>query len=154
MIFPSPAGMSQTKLPLARKNYIIPARESLVGDIPAGDRKMPNLFLQCKGPDFDQGHLHPSIKHPERETCSRQGFDPPTSCTEEAGAIPKSYLNCCSEPLQYIRSFITAVEKGTVSFTVLRNHFTPRLGGRVLFLRTSRILSPGVSNTRGREGGG
>jgi hypothetical protein len=28
---------------------LIPARESLVSDIPAGDRKIANLFLQCKG---------------------------------------------------------------------------------------------------------
>jgi len=26
---------------------LFPARESLVGDIPAGDGKSPNLYLQC-----------------------------------------------------------------------------------------------------------
>ncbi len=46
MIFPSPAGMSLTKLSLAGKNLIIPARESLVSDNPAGDGKIDNLFLQ------------------------------------------------------------------------------------------------------------
>jgi hypothetical protein len=39
MIFPFPAGMSLTKL--------IPARKSLVSDIPADEGKMANLFLQC-----------------------------------------------------------------------------------------------------------
>jgi hypothetical protein len=29
---------------------ILPARESLVSDIPAGDGKLANLFLQCTGP--------------------------------------------------------------------------------------------------------
>jgi hypothetical protein len=40
VIFPSPAGMSLTKL-----GKIIPARESLVSDIPAGDGKIANLFF-------------------------------------------------------------------------------------------------------------
>ena len=44
MIFPSPAGMSLTNLSLAGKNLIIPARESLASDIPAGDGKIVNLF--------------------------------------------------------------------------------------------------------------
>jgi hypothetical protein len=39
-IFPSPAGMSLTKLFLAG----FPARESLVSDILAGEGKMDNLF--------------------------------------------------------------------------------------------------------------
>ncbi len=38
--FPSPTGMSITKL--------FPPRESLVSDIPAGGGKTGNLFLQCK----------------------------------------------------------------------------------------------------------
>jgi hypothetical protein len=38
-IFPSPAGMSPTKLSLAGN-----IRESLVSDIPAGDGKIGNLF--------------------------------------------------------------------------------------------------------------
>ncbi len=47
-IFPSPpAGMSLTKLSLARnnKNYSRPGR--VVSDIPAGDGIIANLFLQC-----------------------------------------------------------------------------------------------------------
>jgi hypothetical protein len=40
-IFPSPAGMSLTKL--------FPARESLVSDIPAGDGKIINLFYSVAG---------------------------------------------------------------------------------------------------------
>jgi hypothetical protein len=51
MIFPSPAGMSLTKLSLGGNYDVIyklfPSRESLVSDIPAGDVKMANLFLQC-----------------------------------------------------------------------------------------------------------
>jgi hypothetical protein len=43
-----PAGMSLIKLSLAAKNLIFPARESLVSDIPAGDGKIANLFLQCR----------------------------------------------------------------------------------------------------------
>jgi hypothetical protein len=50
MIFPSPAGMSLTKLSLGGNYDVIyklfPSRESLVSDIPAGDGKMANLFLQ------------------------------------------------------------------------------------------------------------
>jgi hypothetical protein len=46
MIFPSPAGMSLTKLSLDGNTVFLP-RESLVSDIPAGDGKMANLFLQC-----------------------------------------------------------------------------------------------------------
>jgi hypothetical protein len=46
----SPAGMSLTKLFLGGNNDVIyklfPARESLVSDIPAGDGKIANLFLQ------------------------------------------------------------------------------------------------------------
>ncbi len=45
-IFPSPAGMSLTdSWPGIIK--IFPARESLVSDIPAGDGKIGNPFLQC-----------------------------------------------------------------------------------------------------------
>ena len=51
MIFPSPAGMSLTKLSLGGNYDVIyklfPSRDSLVSDIPAGDGKMANLFLQC-----------------------------------------------------------------------------------------------------------
>jgi hypothetical protein len=48
--FPSPAGMSLTKLPLGRNNSVLtslfPPRESLVGsDFPAGDEKLSNLFF-------------------------------------------------------------------------------------------------------------
>ncbi len=43
--FPSPAGMSLAKL--------YPAMESLVRDIPAGDEKTANLFLQCTPPCVD-----------------------------------------------------------------------------------------------------
>jgi hypothetical protein len=39
-----PAGMSLTKLSLAGINKLFPARESLVRDIPAGDREIANLF--------------------------------------------------------------------------------------------------------------
>ncbi len=38
-IFPSPAGMSLTKLSLAGNIKLFPARESLVSDIPAGGRE-------------------------------------------------------------------------------------------------------------------
>ncbi len=49
MVFPSPAGMSLTKLFCLWVGIItlFPARESLVSDIPAGDGKTANLFLQC-----------------------------------------------------------------------------------------------------------
>ncbi len=42
MIFPSPAGMSLTKLSLAGNNL------NLVSDIPAGDGKTANLFLTVR----------------------------------------------------------------------------------------------------------
>ncbi len=38
--------MSLTKLSLAGNNKINPVQGELVSDIPAGDGKMPNLFLQ------------------------------------------------------------------------------------------------------------
>jgi hypothetical protein len=44
-IFPSPAGMSLTKLSLAGNYLIIP--ESVVGDIPAGDGKMDKIFYSA-----------------------------------------------------------------------------------------------------------
>jgi hypothetical protein len=47
-IFPSPAGMSLTKLYLAGKNLIIPGqgefRYMYSSDIPAGDGEIANLF--------------------------------------------------------------------------------------------------------------
>jgi hypothetical protein len=48
-IFPSPAGMSLTKLSLDGNTVIkfFPTRESLVSDIPAGDGKIDKHFLQC-----------------------------------------------------------------------------------------------------------
>jgi hypothetical protein len=46
-IFPSPAGVSLTKLPLGGNNLIIPAKESLVSDILAGAENFANLFLRC-----------------------------------------------------------------------------------------------------------
>jgi hypothetical protein len=47
IIFPVPAGMSLTKLPLAGIIQLFPAGESLVRDIPTGDEKNYNIFLQC-----------------------------------------------------------------------------------------------------------
>ncbi len=47
-VFPSPAGMSLTKLSLADITLIIPAKESLVSDIPAGNGQTANLFSQCR----------------------------------------------------------------------------------------------------------
>ncbi len=46
-IFPSPAWMPLTKLSLAGNNLNFPSSESLVSDIPAGDGKIIDLFLQC-----------------------------------------------------------------------------------------------------------
>jgi hypothetical protein len=48
--FPSPAGMSLTKLPLGRNNsvmtsFFIPAQGEFGSDIPAGDGKLANLFF-------------------------------------------------------------------------------------------------------------
>ncbi len=56
-IFPSPAGMSLTKLSLGGNNLymtsLFPPRESLVIDIPAGDGNIEKLFLRCiKLPGF------------------------------------------------------------------------------------------------------
>jgi hypothetical protein len=49
--FPSPAGLSLTKLPLGRNNSVImslfPPRESLVVTSRLGDGKLANLFLRC-----------------------------------------------------------------------------------------------------------
>jgi hypothetical protein len=44
---PSPSGMSLTKLSLDGNYLIIPAWESLVSDIPAGDGKIDNPFSRC-----------------------------------------------------------------------------------------------------------
>ncbi len=49
-VFPSPAGMSLIKLFLGGNNLVFSRPErvwSLVSDIPAGDGKMANSFLQC-----------------------------------------------------------------------------------------------------------
>jgi hypothetical protein len=50
-IFPSPAGMSLTKLSLGMNNLymtsLFPPRESLVSDILAGDGNIEKLFLRC-----------------------------------------------------------------------------------------------------------
>jgi hypothetical protein len=53
-IFPSPGGISLTK----------PSLTVLVSDIPAGDGKIPNLFLQCKMTNFCSIHC-PTWNHPE-----------------------------------------------------------------------------------------
>ncbi len=53
--FPTPAGMSLTILSLAGNNQIIPARESLVSNIPAGDGKTLNLIIPCQG-EFGKWH--------------------------------------------------------------------------------------------------
>jgi hypothetical protein len=45
--FPSLVGISPTKLSVGGIIKFFPSRESLVSDIPAGDRKIANLFLQC-----------------------------------------------------------------------------------------------------------
>ncbi len=46
-IFPSTAGMLRTKLSLDGNTLFIPVQGELVSDIPAGDGKIFNLFLQC-----------------------------------------------------------------------------------------------------------
>ncbi len=45
--FPVPSRGVTTKLYVAGNNLIIPSQDSLVSDIPAGDGKIVNLFLQC-----------------------------------------------------------------------------------------------------------
>jgi hypothetical protein len=56
VIFPFPAGMSLTKLCLGGNNDVIyklfPPRESLASDIPAGDGKIVNHFLQCVSGEY------------------------------------------------------------------------------------------------------
>jgi hypothetical protein len=47
-IFPSPAWWSLTNSPWPRIIKLFPAMDSLVSDIPAGDGKIVNLFLQCR----------------------------------------------------------------------------------------------------------
>ncbi len=51
-VFQSPAGMSLTKLSLTGSNLIIPIRESLVSDIPAGDGKTNNFFYSVRSSGF------------------------------------------------------------------------------------------------------
>jgi hypothetical protein len=52
--FPVPSRDDTTKLSLGGNNDVITElflpRESLVSDIPAGDGKLVNLFLRCRGP--------------------------------------------------------------------------------------------------------
>jgi hypothetical protein len=58
-IFPTSAGMSLTKLSLAGSNFkVFTARESLFSDIPAGDGKIYNLILQCRGANLRSNVLH------------------------------------------------------------------------------------------------
>jgi hypothetical protein len=48
--FPSPAGMSLTKLTSGRNNSVMTSlfpSQGEFGDIPAGDGKVANLFLRC-----------------------------------------------------------------------------------------------------------
>jgi hypothetical protein len=48
-VFPSPAGMSLTQTLSGReKTKLFPPRKSLISDIPAGDGKTANSFLQCR----------------------------------------------------------------------------------------------------------
>jgi hypothetical protein len=58
-IFPSPAGMSLTKLSLGRNNLfmtsLFPPRESLVSDIPAGGGNIEKLFYGVYKLYFDFG---------------------------------------------------------------------------------------------------
>ncbi len=51
MIFPSPARMSPTKLSLVGNKSMFPGQRGLVSDIQAWDRKIANLFIQCRSPD-------------------------------------------------------------------------------------------------------
>jgi hypothetical protein len=61
-IFPSLAGMSQTKLFLAWKNLIIPGQRDLVSDNQGWDRKIANLFLQCTAHNIATPYcIHPLI---------------------------------------------------------------------------------------------
>jgi hypothetical protein len=46
--FPSPAGMSLTKLPLGWNYEIIPAQGEFVSNIPTGDGKSDNLFYSVR----------------------------------------------------------------------------------------------------------
>jgi hypothetical protein len=85
------------------------------------------------------------------------GFDPTTSYTEGAGALPKSYLNSCSEPLYYIRYFITAVENGTVSLAFLLQYYETILPAswrsRFFYELAEYTRQELVTHTRGERGG-
>ncbi len=47
IVYPIPSWEALTKLPWPGIINLFPARESLVIDIPAGDRQIADLFLQC-----------------------------------------------------------------------------------------------------------
>jgi len=59
--FPSPAGMSLTKLSLGGNNLymtsLFPPRESLGSDIPAGDGNIEKSFLRCRPPFWSRIYL-------------------------------------------------------------------------------------------------
>ncbi len=55
-IFPSQAGMSLTKASLAGNNLVIP---ELVSDIPAGDRKIANLFYSVACSLLSDSYMYP-----------------------------------------------------------------------------------------------
>jgi hypothetical protein len=56
-VFPSPAGCHVPNSPWPGIK-LLPARESLVSDIPAGDGKTANLFLQCTGGYYRRCSCH------------------------------------------------------------------------------------------------
>ncbi len=92
-VFPSAAGMSLTKLSLAGNNFIIPeARESLVSDIPAWDRKTIYLFLQCSRIEIlvrlmsslRNWHLFPHFLSSNRATLNSPSLSLSSLCVEIA----------------------------------------------------------------------
>ncbi len=83
MIFPSPAGMSLTKLSLWPGIIkLFPSKESLVGHIPAGDGKIDNLFYRV-----DVSEPTPAV--PGRPVTPEKGPPPPaTSPPPPPAAVP------------------------------------------------------------------
>jgi hypothetical protein len=68
--------MSLTKLALTGNYKIIPARESLVSDIPAGDEKRDNLFYSVQTPKLTsvvlwarQLHIKEAHEKAQRRPC-------------------------------------------------------------------------------------
>jgi hypothetical protein len=135
-IFPPPAGMSLTKLFLGGNNF--PPRKSLVSDIPSGDGKTANPFLQCIGNTYIGRHPHFFYAASFTFLASRLKGRGGGGANSAKGIWSGFYLHYI---YVFVREILAAPTNDLANFLKQRSQFIPLLCGSIPTAATTLVLN-------------